>query len=61
MKRYQVRQVGKWGFDWPNPIRYNFFTLGQARRRAEALNYTCQKLDLHFKYVVIDKLTGVEV
>jgi hypothetical protein len=53
--------VGKWGVDWPDPQRYNFFTLRQARKRCKELNYTAGQLELHFKYVIIDRLTGVQV
>jgi hypothetical protein len=58
LKRYQVRQVGKWDTDIEDPDKYNFFTLRQARSVCAELNHKVEMLDLHFKYQIFDMFDG---
>lgn len=58
IRRYEVRQVGKWGVKIEDSEHhsYRYFTLSAAKRQAKYHNDVAEKLELIIKYRIFDKL-----
>lgn len=58
LRRWEVRQVGKWNTEIEVSHTNYFFWKSNAKRRVKQNNEVAGKLDVTYKYVVVDKLTG---